>query len=216
MKSTGLYLICILNIAFIIDLMAYGPSEAAELKTIEFLGLASTLPPAWIEQKPSSSMRLAQFRVPGVESEGDANLILYYFGQGQGGSTEANIARWKSQFSSPGGGAVEPSVATMQVNNMPVTIVELRGDYARGAGMGPAGTAALDQILLASIVEAPRGTLTHNYWSNPDGVITKANLIVATNHNLGAIEVGLKQMAVNVFEKGIVSELKLPEPMVKT
>ncbi len=66
------------------------------------------------------------------------------------------------------------------------------------------------------IVEAPRGTLTHNYWSNPDGVITKANLIVATNHNLGAIEVGLKQMAVNVFEKGIVSELKLPEPMVKT
>lgn len=66
------------------------------------------------------------------------------------------------------------------------------------------------------IVEAPRGTLTHNYWSNPDGVITKANLIVATNHNLGAIEVGLKQLAVNVFEKGIVSELKLPEPMVKT
>jgi F420-non-reducing hydrogenase large subunit len=66
------------------------------------------------------------------------------------------------------------------------------------------------------IIEAPRGTLVHNYWSDADGLIAKANLIVATNHNLGAIEVGLKQMAVNVFEKGIVNELKLPEPMVKT
>ena len=66
------------------------------------------------------------------------------------------------------------------------------------------------------IVEAPRGTLTHNYWSDPDGVITKANLIVATNHNLGAIEVGLKQLAKNVFEKGILNELTLPDPLVKT
>jgi F420-non-reducing hydrogenase large subunit len=66
------------------------------------------------------------------------------------------------------------------------------------------------------IIEAPRGTLTHNYWSDANGVITKANLIVATNHNLHAIEVGLKQMAKKVFEEGIVNELKLPEPMVKT
>lgn len=66
------------------------------------------------------------------------------------------------------------------------------------------------------IVEAPRGTLTHNYWSDANGVITKANLIVATNHNLHAIEVGLKQLAKKVFEEGIVNELKLPEPMVKT
>jgi len=139
--------------------MAFGQSEAAELKTIEFLDLTSEVPAAWIEQKPSSDMRLAQFRVPGAESEGDANLILYYFGQGQGGSVEANTARWQSQFSKPGGGAVEPRIKTMKVNGMPVTVVELRGDYARGVGMGPVGTAAPDQILLASIVEAPRGNI---------------------------------------------------------
>jgi hypothetical protein len=159
MNRTGLYLIYTLNIAFIFNLMAFSTSGAADLKTVEFLGLQSTLPAAWIEQEPSSSMRLAQFRVPGAESEGDANLILYYFGQGQGGSAEANIARWKSQFSNPGGGAVEPGIETMQVNNMPVTVVELRGDYARSVGMGPTGTAAPDQVLLASIVEAPRGNI---------------------------------------------------------
>ena len=159
MNRTGLYLICILHIAFALDLMAFNRSEAAEMKTVEFLDLRSTLPVAWIEQEPSSSMRLAQFRVPGTESEGDANLILYYFGQGQGGSAEANIARWQSQFSNPGGGAVEPAIKTMKVNDMAVTVVELRGDYARGVGMGQAGTAAPDQILLASIVEAPRGNI---------------------------------------------------------
>ena len=159
MNRTGLYLICILNVAIVLDLMAFSTSAAAELKTVEFLDLQSTLPAAWVEEEPSSSMRLAQFRVPGVESGGGANLILYYFGQGQGGSAEANIARWKSQFSSPGGGAVEPGIETMQVNNMPVTVVELRGNYARSVGMGPAGTAAPDQILLASIVEAPRGNI---------------------------------------------------------
>ena len=159
MNRAGVYLICVLSIASTLDLMAFNRSEAAELKTIEFLELTSALPATWIEQKPSSSMRLAQFRVPGAETDGDANLILYYFGQGQGGTAEANIARWRSQFSNPGGGAIEPDITAMTVNGMPVTVVELRGDYARNVGMGPAGTAAPDQILLASIVESPRGNV---------------------------------------------------------
>ena len=33
------------------------------------------------------------------------------------------------------------------------------------------------------VIEAPRGTLIHHYWANPDGSIQKANLIVATGHN---------------------------------
>ena len=159
MTRTGLYLICALSVAFILNMTAFTRSDATEFKTIKFLDLTSQLPAQWIEQKPSSSMRLAQFRVPGDKSEGDAELVLYYFGQGQGGSAEANIARWRSQFSNPGGGAVEPRITTMKVNDMAVTVVELRGDYARSVGMGQAGTAAPDQILLASIVEAPRGNV---------------------------------------------------------
>ncbi|MFP3895463.1 MAG: Ni/Fe hydrogenase subunit alpha [Anaerolineales bacterium] len=33
------------------------------------------------------------------------------------------------------------------------------------------------------VIEAPRGTLWHHYWVNDDGVIQKANLIVATGNN---------------------------------
>jgi len=42
-----------------------------------------------------------------------------------------------------------------------------------------------DQVLDqgVGVIEAPRGTLIHHYWANPDGSVAKANLIVATGHN---------------------------------
>jgi hypothetical protein len=159
MRKIGLYLFCAFNLTFTLNLMAGDQRAPEQQQRVEFLGMISSLPAAWTEEAPSSSMRLAQFRVPGTDTSGNANLVLYFFGQGQGGSVQANIARWQSQFSSPGGGPVEPRTTTMEVNDMPVTLVELRGNYARGVGMGPVGAAAADQILLASIVESPRGNI---------------------------------------------------------
>jgi NAD-reducing hydrogenase large subunit len=45
------------------------------------------------------------------------------------------------------------------------------------------------------IIEAPRGTLIHHYKVDSDGMITSANLIVATAHNTLAMNHGLKQVA---------------------
>ncbi|WXG43343.1 MAG: Ni/Fe hydrogenase subunit alpha [Promethearchaeati archaeon SRVP18_Atabeyarchaeia-1] len=64
------------------------------------------------------------------------------------------------------------------------------------------------------VVEAPRGTLIHNYWTDKEGIITKANLIVATNHNIGAIEKSLKIIAKQVIEDKAHEKLKLPKPMI--
>jgi F420-non-reducing hydrogenase large subunit len=64
-------------------------------------------------------------------------------------------------------------------------------------------------------VEAPRGTLIHNYWIDSEGVIVKANLIVATNNNAGAIDKCLKVASKQLFEEKAHLKLKLPEPMVK-
>ncbi|MFX0134808.1 MAG: Ni/Fe hydrogenase subunit alpha [Candidatus Hodarchaeota archaeon] len=64
--------------------------------------------------------------------------------------------------------------------------------------------------------EAPRGTLIHNYWTDDDGIITKANLIVATNNNIGGIELTLKTAAKQIFEDKIFDQIadKLPKPMI--
>jgi F420-non-reducing hydrogenase large subunit len=65
------------------------------------------------------------------------------------------------------------------------------------------------------IVEAPRGTLMHNYVSDDKGMITKANLVVATNNNIAGIEKSLMVAAKQIFEDKAHESLVLPEPMVK-
>lgn len=159
MNKTIRSLLCTLAITAFPSLVDSSHVIGQMRKTVEFLGLTAPLPDAWIEEQPSSSMRLARFLIPGGDNRGDAELVLYYFGQGQGGSAEANIARWKSQFTTASGGAANPSVETMAVSGMPVTVVELRGNYAHSVGMEPAATPEPDQILLATIVETPRGNV---------------------------------------------------------
>jgi F420-non-reducing hydrogenase large subunit len=66
------------------------------------------------------------------------------------------------------------------------------------------------------VVEAPRGTLLHNYVSDDKGMLLKANLIVATNNNIAGIEKSLMVAAKQIFEDKALDGLKLPDPMVKT
>jgi F420-non-reducing hydrogenase large subunit len=51
------------------------------------------------------------------------------------------------------------------------------------------------------IVEAPRGLLIHHYKTDPNGIIEKANIIVATQHNSAAMNLGLQRSA-KAFIKG--------------
>ncbi len=52
------------------------------------------------------------------------------------------------------------------------------------------------------VVEAPRGTLIHEYTTNDDGYITKANLIVSTGHNNAAMDIGVREAAKGLIKNG--------------
>ncbi len=56
------------------------------------------------------------------------------------------------------------------------------------------------------VVEAPRGTLYHHYQTDERGVITKANLIVATVNNAAAIAMSVEKAAQGLIKGGEVSE----------
>jgi NAD-reducing hydrogenase large subunit len=56
------------------------------------------------------------------------------------------------------------------------------------------------------VVEAPRGTLIHHYWSDESGKITKLNLIVATGHNNAAMNRAVYEVAKDFIKKGHVTE----------
>jgi F420-non-reducing hydrogenase large subunit len=54
------------------------------------------------------------------------------------------------------------------------------------------------------IVEAPRGTLTHHYWTDERGITTKVNLIVGTTNNYAPISMSIKKAAQSFIRKGTV------------
>jgi len=142
------------------DAPASGARTAGPTTRIALGDLTAPVPSAWASQPPANAMRLVQFRVPAAPGSGDAELVVFYFGRGQGGSVDANIARWGSQFSSSGGGPVKPTVQHLTASGMPVTLAEFTGSYARGMGMGPEGPPKPDQTLMAAIVERPGGNVT--------------------------------------------------------
>jgi F420-non-reducing hydrogenase large subunit len=55
-------------------------------------------------------------------------------------------------------------------------------------------------------VEAPRGTLFHHFETDDNGLITKANLIVATQNNCARIAMSVEKAARALIRKGQVSE----------
>lgn len=65
------------------------------------------------------------------------------------------------------------------------------------------------------LVEAPRGILLYHIFSDADGICKKANLLVATNHNIAGIEKTLMHVAKQVFEDKALEGLKLPDPWIK-
>jgi len=56
------------------------------------------------------------------------------------------------------------------------------------------------------VVEAARGTLFHHYSLDKNGLVEKANLVVATTNNAGAITMSVRDAAKGTIKKGNVDE----------
>ena len=56
------------------------------------------------------------------------------------------------------------------------------------------------------IVEAPRGTLIHHYQTDPNGILTGVNLMVATLHNAAPIQMSVERAARGVIHGGRVDD----------
>jgi hypothetical protein len=96
-------------------------------------GLKSTAPAEWKQEEPSNKqMRLYQFRLAKVDGDKhDAELVIFFFGPGGGGSADANIDRWKKAFIPPEGKSIDDmsKVTKMKVGDVDVTYVDIQGTY---------------------------------------------------------------------------------------
>jgi hypothetical protein len=115
-------------------------------------GLVWTAPAGWTS-KGASTMRAATYDV------GDAECVAYFLGEGQGGSVEANMARWKGQFT-VGGQPAPAKTEKKTIHGLTATTLDVTGAYAGmgGPNMAPLAPKA-DYRMLAAIIEGPGGNI---------------------------------------------------------
>jgi len=136
--------------------MGAGMKPAPELDAILY-----TAPSDWKVQPVTSSLRKAQYLLPRAEGDKeDGQMVVFYFGEGQGGAVEANIDRWKGMFSTSDGKPIpdaEVKRESHDVNGMKVTTLDVTGRYADPMSGRPASNDAQEFRMLSAIVETPQG-----------------------------------------------------------
>ena len=124
--------------------------------------ISFTAPDGWVVEKTSSNMRVAQYKLPKADGDTeDGSLVLSYFGQGQGGATQANIDRWISQVHQADGSDSKEKAKSesLTVNGLKVTMVDVSGIYS--AEMAPGSgdfTSKPNYRLRAAVIETPKGS----------------------------------------------------------
>ena len=127
-----------------------------------------------VQQKPKSAMRAAQY---GIEGDPAAELTVFYFGPGQGGAIEPNVARWLGQFTTADGKAAAKKAkrSKKEPAGIPVTLVETTGTYSAGMAMPgmPQAGPQTDWMLLGAIASGPQGPVFFKLVG-PRATLTKA------------------------------------------
>ncbi|MGC9326911.1 MAG: hypothetical protein ACP5I1_04700, partial [Candidatus Hinthialibacter sp.] len=127
--------------------MAAPPEAIVVGDVAKAASLQFKIDPSWISESPQSSRRAAQFRLPAPEgADGNGELVIF---QGIGGSAEANIYRWISQFSHRD---VDPQIVKKQIGPFMIQTLDAAGVLAVSTMMGGAGESKPGSRMLASVI----------------------------------------------------------------
>jgi hypothetical protein len=123
-------------------------------------------PKTWQSMPNPNTMRKATYKIPKVAGDADdAELTV----SAAAGGVEANIQRWAGQF-----GNAEAKTEPRTPNGLNVTVVEIKGTYASGAGMlGGPSTPKAKYMLLGAVVDG--GERQHFFkMTGPEKTVTAA------------------------------------------
>lgn len=107
-----------------VEIVPGASSETARTEPYEVSvgGFKFLVPADWQQQPPQSDVLLGEFTIPG--EGGPARLTL----SSAGGGTEANLERWRGQFSR-GPNDAEPRQSEITFAGQKGTLIELSGTY---------------------------------------------------------------------------------------
>ncbi len=125
------------------------PGGAGVEERLASTGLICKLPAGWVEEAPSSNMRLGQARLPRAEGDAEDGEVSISIAAG---SVDANVNRWSGQF-------VEkpaPVVSEKKIGDVQVTLAEMDGTFSSGGPMmKAAGGPKPGTKLIGAIVSIP-------------------------------------------------------------
>lgn len=104
-----------------------GSADAADF---ELAGMKAKVPEGWKEEQPTSTMRMAQFKLPKADGDKeDAELAVFFF-KGGSGTVDQNLKRQLAKFK-PAQGKEEPVNKTekTKVGKIDATLQDVKGVY---------------------------------------------------------------------------------------
>jgi len=143
--------------ALLVIALAGGAAAAASAESAA--GVQWTAPAGW-KAEAARPMRAATYAVAAAPGDSDpAECGIYFFGPGQGGSVDANLERWKSQFTDPNGRTTPAKIDKAQLHGLRVTRIDTSGSYSGMGGPMAKAPAVPGYRLLGAIIEAPGGNI---------------------------------------------------------
>lgn len=134
------------------------PLDALKRKMLHY-----EAPAGWKAEPPAGSMRKAQFILPGPEGDTkNAELVISYLGPGQGSPASMFVEHYRAMFVDDDGNPVGDDAVkteTLDVNGLPITVLDVTGNYQASMMPGVAPTAPQKdaQRMLVGIAETADG-----------------------------------------------------------
>src|SRR5439155_23175235 len=90
------FVLAVAGITPLLALRADDKKEEKKRAVVEIDGLKSAVPADWKQEEVTRQFRTHHFRIPHVaDDKTEAELMIFFFGAGSGGSADANLKRWK-------------------------------------------------------------------------------------------------------------------------
>jgi len=135
--------------------LAHSAAMGAEPAAFSVGSFEFERPEGWTWVVPTSPMRKAELSPPAVEGEASTEVTFFHFGAGQGGSPEANMQRWLSQFQEPIE-QLNAQTAETLVGDNKVLLLSAEGTFLAGMPGGPT-TPMPDYALRSAILISSGG-----------------------------------------------------------
>ena len=142
------------SVCSLMFLTASGLIGADAPKTFQVSEFTFNRPEKWEWVETTSAMRKAQLKVPGKNKDESAEVVFFYFGEGNGGGTKANVERWLGQFQNQ----PSPKIEEGKIGTHKVTYVQVEGTYMSGMPGGPR-TPQPNSMLNGAIIEGGNGNV---------------------------------------------------------